>query len=232
MDEHVHPERSIHVTPSLPTAALALVLIASLAPACGGKTSVAPTPPTNVAPGLIDGPDHSIRDVDWRNRTYDLGDEGSFTVTNGDLDFVYDAQGNKMSADEFARRYPALEPDARGYFTATPPVFADVDGDTADEAIVTTTLNTGGTGRFSTIWVFRMDHGSPVALGTIPGGDRADGGIDGVTAEADGTVVVDRYVGGEGACCPTATVRERWRWRAGDFVEDEARRGAPVPIDE
>ena len=117
-----------------------------------------------------------------------------------------------------------------GGFDVEPAVFADVDGDGADDAIVVSRIATGGTGRFSQVTVFAVRAGAAVVLAEIAGGDRGDGGIRRVAGER-GAVIVERNVlaEGDGLCCPSAARRERWRWSGGALVEDEAARQPIAP---
>lgn len=164
----------------------------------------------------------SIRSIDWQNRTYDSGEGGPFTVVDGVFDFAYDANGNPVAPDHEPADDEYIE---RGSFEVSAPVFGDLDGDGAEEAVIVTHFNGGGTGRFTGIDVYTMRDGRPTVLGGIPGGDRGDGGID--TVSVDGKVVlVDRFmsVEGDGACCPSKLAHERWQWDGAAFVEDEAAR--------
>ena len=83
----------------------------------------------------------------------------------------------------------------------------------------------GGGGQFDGVTLYTMRGGAPVALGEIPGGDRGDGGISDAHIEG-GVVLVDRMMSqeGDGACCPSKLQQERWAWKGGAFVEDEAAR--------
>jgi hypothetical protein len=198
-------------------------LLVVVAAACGAKS---PAP----AGGVENSPaaravDRSIRAIDWRNRSYDLGEEfGSYPAIDGSYAFVYTTDGEQLSEAEFARRFPNRDRfEASGYFHVEPPVFGDVDKDGAEEAIVTTYIDSGGSGYFSTVYVFTLRGGAPVVLGTIPGGDRADGGIRAVALADDGAIRVARHdAEGGGACCPTGIHHELWRWTGTAFAEDEA----------
>lgn len=195
-------------------ATLSLVLLA----ACGAKARPA-TPVDNQAAGAT----ASIRSVDWQNRTYDLGGDGKYTVKDGSYEFAYDENGNEVAGD-----YQPSDPDVfveRGEFSVSTPVYGDLDGDGAEEAVIITYFNGGGTGRFTGITVFSMKDGQPVELGGVPGGDRGDGGVADVKLDGD-VVLVDRLMSMEddGACCPSKIQHERWRWNGTAFAEDEAAR--------
>lgn len=197
-----------------------LVTIVSLAAValtgCGGKARPAGTV------GNSAGAATGVRAIDWQNRTYDSGDGGPFTVVNGVHEFAFDGDGNPVGPDYEPKDDEYVE---RGSFEVGQPVYGDLDGDGAEEAVIVTYYNGGGTGRFTGIDVYSIRDGQPVVLGGIPGGDRGDGGID--TVELDGAIVVVgrlMSVEGDGACCPSKLARERWRWSGSAFVEDEAAR--------
>jgi hypothetical protein len=180
-------------------------------PAPGGAT-IANT--TATAPGA----EPSVRSVDWLNRTY-----GSVTVVDGEHEYALDEDGNQVAPD-----YQPKDPDGwveRGSFRVAPPVYGDVTGDGAEEAIIISTENSGGTGQFDGIEVYAMRGGQPVVIGGIPGGDRGDGGISDIAIEGN-IVVVQRMASqeGDGACCPSKLQTERWTWNGSTFIEDEAAR--------
>ncbi len=177
-----------------------------LVAACGGHTK---QPATGNAAGGAAGP--SIRSIDWANRTYNNSDAGAVTVKDGEAMFDIDPE----------------MPDVRGWFNVSAPSYGDVDGDGVEDAVIITTYNGGGTGNFTTGEVYTMRAGAPepVKLGEIPGGDRGDGGLDGIAIEG-GKLRVERNLSTEddGTCCPSKLVREVWHWDGHAFVEDEAAR--------
>ena len=165
-------------------------------------------------------PATGVRAIDWRNRPYVLTGLGTVTLRDGRAEFALDDEG-KVSA---AGATPAS-------FRVEPPLFADIDGDGTDDAVISSALGTGGTGQFSSIVVYTLRGGQVVSLGEIPGGDRGDGGIRHV-ALSGSAVIVDRNVlaEGDGACCASTWRRERWIWRNGQLVEDAAARGPLQPV--
>lgn len=195
-------------------AALALLAVA----ACGG----AARPPTVANHGDGAAVAAGIRSIDWANRTYQTGD-GTFTVEHGSVEFGFDEQGNEVALD-----HAPSDPDAfveRGSFDVSPPVYGDVDGDGAEDAVLITTYNGGGTGHFDGADAYAMRAGAPVVIAHIPGGDRGDGGLYDVAFDGP-VLVVKRMMSqdGEGACCPSKLQVERWRWSGGALVEDAAAR--------
>ena len=87
------------------------------------------------------------------------------------------------------------------WFGAVDVDFGDVDGDGSEEAVVTTTWNSGGTGYFDAVRAFRLVEGQVEAAGVVPFGDRGDGGVFDVRVE-DGSISVWSFSTTLGACCP------------------------------
>jgi hypothetical protein len=160
-----------------------------------------------------------IRAIDWQNRTYDLDELGEVAVQAGHADFA-------ISEDDKAVAVGAIT----GSFDVAPPLFADIDGDGRDDAVIAGVLATGGTGHFSEVRVYSLRGGKPVVLAAIAGGDRGDGGIRHVALDG-ATILVDRNVlaEGDGMCCASKAQRERWTWKHGELVEDEAARAPLAP---
>lgn len=201
-----------------------LFLLLVAAAACGGKT--APPPIANQASVTPVGLDRSIRAIDWRNRSYN-----DVAVVDGQADLLYDAQDNEYTQAAWNARYPGQDPIARGWVMVSAPVYTDVDHDGSEDAVIATTMNTGGSGNFDSIDLYALRAGAPVVIASIPGGDRADGGIAGIDVDSTGDILVERYVNlGDGACCPTASQHEVWRWTSGAISEDVARRTGPAPL--
>lgn len=199
----------------MPRPALALW---ALVAACGG----APAPVANhAARGASE-----IRAIDWQNHAYTLGNDlGTVTVAHGDADFVINDDGKIVAGA------PPGTGDGAGNYHVEPPLFADIDGDGSEDAVISAVTSTGGTGRFSEVDVYSVRDHQVVELATIPGGDRGDGGIRKVTLDG-ATIVVERNVlaEGEGICCASHAQRERWRWHAGALVEDTAARTPAAPV--
>lgn len=106
----------------------------------------------------------------------------------------------------------------------------DLDHDGVLEWIAYVVCRPGGSGTFDGVYAFREVAGALETTASIPGGDRADGGLD-EGARVDGDeVVVGRYSGtDEGLCCPTAVSEERWTLEQGAFVRRSVGPPAPVP---
>ena len=157
------------------------------------------------------GPTGDVRAVDWQNHTYTLDTYGPIKVTSGRGEFplVSDDDGNVVDTGEI-----------RGSLAVQPALFADLDGDGVEDAIISSVLGTGGTGQFSQIQIFTTRAGKLVELGGIPGGDRGDGGIRHVAVDGRAEIVERNVlVEGDGLCCPSSSRRERWVWRDGEMVQ-------------
>jgi hypothetical protein len=188
------------------------ILICMAGAACGG----APAPVANHAPGAPS----EIRAIDWQNRAYTLGNDlGTVTVVRGDADFVINDDGKIV-----AGAAPGTG-DGGGNYHVDPPLFADINGDGTEDAVVSAVTSTGGTGHFSEVDVYTVRDHQVVDLAAIPGGDRGDGGIRKVSLSGT-TIVVERNVlaEGDGICCASNTQHERWRWQHGELAEDVAAR--------
>jgi hypothetical protein len=166
--------------------------------------------------------------VDWQNRTYVLDDLGPVAVRQGAARFQLTEDNQVVppppDGSEGANGMPG------GSYQVSPPLFADIDGDGVEDAVISSVLSTGGTGHFSQVQVYTVRGGQVVELGAIPGGDRGDGGIRRVVLD-DRAVIVDRNVlaEGDGVCCASQAQRERWIWRSGQLVEDLAVRQLVAP---
>lgn len=153
-----------------------------------------------------------IRDVDFTNFTYEPycagpGDETrTVTVKDGML------FEQTKTEDGFTNNF---------YFSAYEVVYGDVDGDTADEAIISTLCNTGGTGNFTEGFIYGMKDGQPALIARIEGGDRAYGGLRKVSVENGKIIKVERSAPGElGAnCCPEEIETTIYRFENNSLVQ-------------
>lgn len=149
-----------------------------------------------------------IRKVDFKNFTFEpfcVGDQPQkVTVQNGEF-------SKETEEDGYTDRF---------FFSAAVDGYGDVDGDGKDEAIISSICNTGGTGNFSEGFIYTMKNGKPSLLSRIEGGDRAFGGIIGMTIEK-GIVMVDRNDAGENgaACCAEFAVKTNYKWNGKKLVE-------------
>jgi hypothetical protein len=173
------------------------VLIAVAATAVTTAVSIAISSPWAYATSAVASGARAIRSVDFRSGfTYDLGDAGKVTVRDGSFERTADpASGDALFLD-------VIDVD-----------HGDLSGDGIEEAVVTLSENTGGTGQFTWSQIYRWT-GSRVELVTETGvGDRADGGVHDVLL-VSGELVDERYGGDQGACCPTFIERRTFRLRS------------------
>lgn len=149
-----------------------------------------------------------LRDVDLGNDIMFVNHYGENELfgpaTNGEF-----LNGDRSSPDFFA-------------FFVGEPVFVDLDSDGADEALVASAWNGGGSGYFSELRAFDIRDGYVVEVAVMGYGDRAFGGIDEVKAAADGrTAIVDVFLDGDGACCPHTMLQQRIALSNGELVVAE-----------
>ena len=156
----------------------------------------------NVAPESGGGKaeaSQDIRKVDFKNFTYEpqCAGEGTQKVTVKNGEFSREKQEDGY-VDHF-------------YFNVTGISYGDLNGDNAEEAVVLTVCNTGGTGNFSEGFIYTLKDGKPSLFTRIPGGDRADGGLRTARVE-NGQLIVESNDPGEGggACCPQVAVTTRY----------------------
>ena len=151
----------------------------------------------------------SVRAIDWKNHTFQQGDQ-AIKLTNGEW--------SKTQEDESFSESLSLVGVAYG----------DVNGDGVEDAVVHTVYNGGGTGNFDTVEIFTIAQGALARIGQLPGGDRGDGGVDGVKVDGKLMRLTRRgSLASDGACCPSLTIQEVWRFAAGGPTQDaEAQRVA------
>ena len=98
-----------------------------------------------------------------------------------------------------------------------PPVLHDLDGDGIDDAAVLLAENSGGSGAFTYLAVVSCRDGRAVNTGTIGLGDRV---MIRSLGGQEGSIVVEFVAAGpdEPLCCPTRSVRNRYRLRDGNLL--------------
>ena len=107
-------------------------------------------------------------------------------------------------------------------FTAQP-LFGDLTGDGADEAVMIIRYRFSGeasTSSFSHVLVYGMRNGVPTLLATLEGGDRAHGGVESVTIE-NHQLFLNRYrPATEASCmaCYDFIETTEYRWEADKFI--------------
>jgi hypothetical protein len=149
-----------------------------------------------------------IHSVDFKNFTYHphcAGEETqTITVKNG----------------EFSREKQMQDYVDRLYFNIFSVAYGDLDGDKADEAIVLSVCNTGGTGNFSEGFIYKLRNSKPVLLAGIEGGDRGYGGLVSATV-SDRILSVERNDPGENGanCCAEFIETRKYKFIGGKLVE-------------
>lgn len=152
--------------------------------------------------------DQQIRSVDFKNFTYQPDcageDTKKVTVKNGEF-------SSEKQADGYVDRF---------YFKVMSVAYGDLNGDNSEEAVVLTVCNTGGTGNFTEGFVYTLKDGKPALFATIPGGDRADGGLRSARVD-NGQLVVDSNDPGPdgGACCPQFVITTRYDVSSGKLKQ-------------
>jgi hypothetical protein len=108
----------------------------------------------------------------------------------------------------------------RFFFKVFLVTYGDLTGDGVDDAVILSVCNAGGTGYFTEGWVYTIKGGKPVVVATIPGGDRADGGLRHAHV-ASGSLIIDSNDPGEdgGACCPQFVVTTRYRVSGAKLIQ-------------
>jgi hypothetical protein len=144
-----------------------------------------------------------IRKVDFKNFTYDV----QIFETKEKL---------KVKDGSFDRNTE----DDKLYFSIEVESYGDLDGDGKEEAVVTSIMNTGGTGNFSSGMIWTMKGGKPVILTEFEGGDRAYGGLVSVKIINKELIVVRNDVGeAGGACCPEFHITSKYKWNGKELVQ-------------
>jgi hypothetical protein len=143
----------------------------------------------------------AVRDRDWKNGDYDLGD-GHFVFVEGRHTEL--TEDRTCSVCLWIREI----------------TFGDIDGDGAEEAILLIDSNLRGAGTSLDAYVFGVVDGKPAFRARIEGGDRGDGGLQSVSVAA-GEVLVRRFelTPSDDVCCPSRVLVERWRWRDGKLLK-------------
>jgi hypothetical protein len=160
---------------------------------------------------------NDIRKIDFKNFTYHPHCAGEET------------QAITVKGGEFSQEKQMQDYVDRLYFSVFAVEYGDVDGDKAEEAIVLTVCNTGGTGNFSEGFIYKLRSGKPQVISNIAGGDRAYGGLVSAAVK-DGLLVVERNDPGENgaSCCPEFIETQKYKMTNGKLVEAGSATKRPV----
>ena len=160
-----------------------------------------------------------IRKIDFENFKYpwteDLSspDDETFTLKKGERPFERNGQmGISLGKIEYA----------------------DVTNDGEEDAIMSMSVQTGGSSMPSMIYIYTLQNNSPKLLWHFDTGDRAEGGLKNIYA-ASGNFIIelfgdDQFENGEwkydipenkfkGLCCPTVFTKFKFKWTGEKFVE-------------
>src|SRR5437588_7794847 len=105
--------------------------------------------------------------------------------------------------------------------------YADLTGDSQEEAIITVTTNFDPNGSVACIFVYTMRSNEPKLLWLHETGDRANGGLRSLKVESFDLVVEQydikfdsakgSYEEATALCCPKRFIRSRYRWDGEHF---------------
>ncbi len=148
-----------------------------------------------------------IRKVDFQNFTYEPSCAGEETTKV------------KVASGEFSEEKKVDEYTERFFFKVLNIIHGDLNGDKAEEAVILSVCNTGGTGNLTEGFIFSMKRGKPTLVARIPGGDRADGGLRKAWIE-NGLLVIESNDSEQarGACCPGGTITQKVRLSGGKLL--------------
>lgn len=168
-------------------------------------TGLSPTPSMNS--------DSPIRKVDFKNFTFpETNDYPRFRLKDGEKPFEF---GKKDGIDLFKIEY------------------LDLTSDRNEEAILTMSIQTGGSAMPNFIFIYTLENEEPKLLWNFMTGDRASGGLKKVYGANDDLIVEtfgdNKFINGEwkfdypkgefrGDCCPTAYTKIRFKWDGKKFV--------------
>lgn len=174
--------------------------------------AVSPTPGISITP--VPNLNSPIRKVDFDNFTYSAIDDygETFTLKNAEKTFK---MGEEDGIDLFRTEY------------------ADLTDDGNEEAILTMSIQTGGSSMPNLIYIYTLKNTKPKLLWGFMTGDRAEGGLKKVYAE-NGELVVETFGDNKfeddkwkfdfpqnrfsGYCCPTAYTKIRFKYNGTKFV--------------
>jgi hypothetical protein len=141
------------------------------------------------------GPARSIRSVDFGELRYDLA---------GQEVQLHDGEHRATGPDDWNVSRVEVS-------------YGDLTGDGREEAAVVVRFDGGGSGSFSSGFVYALAAGEPTLLARFDGGDRADGGI--LEATVSGAELVVERERGTALCCAEEIVTTRYRLGAGGLEE-------------
>jgi hypothetical protein len=179
------------------------------------------------APTLTNLPASSIRDVDFRNFTFNWYPGWADTPPGGRRVKLRDGEMNTAFA---------YGKEPRKFFLIDEPIkYGDLTGDGREEAVVVLGIITSGTARPGALFVYTMDHGKPTRLFALETGDRWDHGYYNAYIQ-NSVLVVERYkpytavFRGEKHDMSSSSfyIRDYYEWSGARFRKTKSR---TVPVD-
>ena len=172
------------------TRRVAAILLVAACDRGASKDPPAPMPGSAVAV-----PD--VTSVDWPNRSYELASLGTVKATNGRAAFRMVEEDDGVYADQ-----SPTATGAESSLVLAPAHYADLDGDSHDEALIPFEMRTAqidDVQHLFGVFAYTMREGEPVRIAVVTASTVFD--IDGATLT-------------------TGDPPKRWRWRAGAFVAE------------
>jgi hypothetical protein len=116
-------------------------------------------------------------------------------------------------------------------FTLDRVSFADVTGNSAENAIVVLHFDTGGTQQTDYVYIYAYSAEKPKLLTYFSTGDRASSGLYKVYGDR-GELVVELYdpAKREGDCCSTGFIRTHYKWQSGRFEASGSQEFGTIPL--
>lgn len=186
-----------------------------------------------------------IGKFDFKNFSYELPrgwenpDGSEIKLVNGRVQPVSVDVKDDMSPEEKADRKAARR-IGLSFVTVK---YLDVNSDGEDEAVVVLKIETGGAAIPQVAYIYEWKGGKPELMWFFRTGDRADGGLKDIRADAGELVVElygqDRFLLGpvetgritgdeEQLCCPTFFTRTRYKWNGNSYLMQGKRLTFPI----
>jgi hypothetical protein len=210
--------------------ALTIVSCDTRSSGAGGSNPAVP-PATPSQESTVEGPlpaianpsrETPIRKVDFKNFTYPWYPT-DYTPPRGE---------RKITLRDGEMKVEAAKNTDRLWSSLANVSYADLTGDTSDEAIVTVVTNFDPNGSVACIFIYTLRGGTPSLLWSHETGDRANGGLRSIRVEGFDLVVEQydikfdwdkgRYEEGTALCCPKRFVRSRYHWDGEHFEKSKS----------
>ncbi len=186
-----------------------------------------------------------IGKFDFKNFSYELPrgwenpDGSEIKLVNGRVPPVAVDVGEDMTPEEKAD----LKATRRIGLSFVAVKYLDVNADGEDEAVVVLKIETGGGAIPQVVYIYEWESEKPELMWLFRTGDRADGGLKDIRADAGELIVElygqDRFLLGavetsritgdeEQLCCPTFFTRTRYKWNGTSYLMQGKRLTFPV----